>query len=146
MNRHDDPPLGLAESSLQADALDAFHGCLRQGESMILRTVALQTSLMVAMPPRLVGSVMAALHSAWADLDARIRYQDSLSGDWFGRELWTQPTLQRLLRASYRLIAHGIVYVVRHGSTASHVLSQLRQLMARLKAHSVTRANRKAES
>jgi len=145
MNRHDDPPSGLAEP-LQAAALDAFHGLLRQGEAMILRTEELQTSLIEAIPPTLVGPVMVALHSAWADLDARVQYQDSLRGDWFSRELWTQPTLQHLLRASYRLIASGIVYVVRHGSTASDVLNQLRQLMARLKAHSATRANRKAES
>jgi hypothetical protein len=136
MNRRDDLSQQVrAASSLQAGALDAFYGCLRHAEAMILRTEELQVGFAAAEPPLSVGPVMVALHSAWADLDARLQYLDSLSGDWFSRELWTQPTMQRLLRASYRVIAKGIGYVVRHGSAASDVLSQLRQLLARLKAH-----------
>jgi hypothetical protein len=111
---------------------------------MILRTEELQAGFVEAVPPLSAGPVMAALHSAWADLDARLQYLESLSGDWFTRELWTQPTMQRLRRASYRLASNGIVYVVRHGSAARDVLTQLRRLMERLKSHGRTERTSRA--
>lgn len=144
MNRREDPlQQALAASSLSAGALDAFHGCLRNAEAVIQWTEELETKFTAAVPPLSVGPIMVALHSAWADLDARLQYLDSLGGDCSGRELWALPTMQRLMRASYGVIVKGIVYVVRHGSVAREVLTQLRRLMERLKSHGrMARASR----
>jgi len=136
MNRREDPShQALATPSLSAGALDVFNDCLRSAEAMIQRTEELEVNFAAVVPPLSVGPIMVALHSACADLDARLQYLDSLGDDCSGRELWKHPTMQRLLRASYRVIAEGIVYVVRHGSAARDVLSQLRQLMEKLKSH-----------
>jgi len=145
MNRGHDRSEALAASSLQADALDAVRGCLRHAEAMILRTEELEACFVAAAPPLAVAPIMLALHAAWADLDARLQYLGSLGGDGSGRELWTQPTMQRLLRASFRVIYKGIAYIAGHGSAASDLISQLRQLLARLKSHEQTRRASRVE-
>ena len=136
MNLREDPSLqALAASSLTAGALDAFRSCLRKAEAMIQRTEELEAKFAAAVPPLSVGPIMVELHSGWADLDARLQYLDSLSGIGSSRGLWTHPPMQRLLRASVGVIVKGIVYIERHGPSASEVLSQLRRLMARVKSH-----------
>ena len=142
----DDPSRqAFAASSLQADALDAVRGCLRHAEAMILRTEELQEALVAAVPPLLVERLLVALHTAWAGLDTRLEYLGSFGGDSSGRELWTQPTMQRLRAASFRLISKGIVYIARYGSAARGVLGQLSQLMGRLKRHGQTRRASRVE-
>ena len=126
----DDLSQGVAAPSWQARALDAFAGCLRHAEAMILRTEEVRVGLAAAVPPRSAGPVMVALHSAWADLDARLLRSDVSAG-----ALWAHPTMQLLLRASFSAISKGIEYYARQGSAAADVLRQLRQLMERLKSH-----------
>jgi hypothetical protein len=146
MNMREDPfQQALAASSLPAGALDAFRGCLRNAEAMIPRTEELATKFAAAVPLLSVGPIMVELHSGWADLDARLQYLDSISCIGSSRELWTHPTMQRLLRASDGVIVQGLAYVVRHGPAASEVLRQLRQFVARMKSHGPIRRMRHVE-